>query len=188
MVLTSSLSVGWEGGKRFDKISTDIYSRMPMTPRGVDICHVVQIHFGDGAKCKVHRLCKMQFKKWFLKNLLIKKERERWELLTFSKLCWSSSIAGSAELKKNWGLLWSKWSYNKHWGFQPCVHWEFSIWIEFGKVRIAMISKNKPLYWDVMSLPITQLVKVLLAWQQEDQVLPKILNRSRWFKLPQDLN
>jgi hypothetical protein len=42
-----------------------------------------------------------------------------------------------------------------------------------------MMSVNKPLDWDVMSLPISQLVEVLLAWQQVDQVLPKILDESR---------
>ncbi len=32
-----------------------------------------------------------------------------------------------------------------------------------------------------MSLPISQLVDVLLAWRQVDQVLPpKILDKSRW--------
>jgi hypothetical protein len=42
-----------------------------------------------------------------------------------------------------------------------------------------MVSDNKPLDWDMMSLPISQLVKVILAWRQVDQVLPKILDKSR---------
>jgi hypothetical protein len=31
-----------------------------------------------------------------------------------------------------------------------------------------MISDNKPLDWDAMSLPIGQLVEVLFVWWQED--------------------
>jgi hypothetical protein len=42
-----------------------------------------------------------------------------------------------------------------------------------------MISNNKSLDRDVMSLPIRQLVEVLLAWWRDDQVLPKVLNESR---------
>jgi hypothetical protein len=42
-----------------------------------------------------------------------------------------------------------------------------------------MVSNIKPLDWDMMSLPISQLVKVILAWWQGDQVLPKILDESR---------
>jgi hypothetical protein len=42
-----------------------------------------------------------------------------------------------------------------------------------------MISNNKPLDWDVLSLPISQLVEVLLAWRREDQVLPEILDEPR---------
>jgi hypothetical protein len=38
---------------------------------------------------------------------------------------------------------------------------------------------NKPLDWDMMSLPGRHLVEVLLAWQRVDQVLPKILDESR---------
>ncbi len=37
-----------------------------------------------------------------------------------------------------------------------------------GEVRIAMISDNKPLDWDGVSLPIGQLVEVLFAWRRED--------------------
>ena len=81
---------------------------------------------------------------------------------------------------KQWGLLISRCSYNKRWGFKPCAHWEFLIWVEVCKVRIAMVSDNKPLEWDVMSLPISQLVEVLLAWRWLDQVLPKILDKSSW--------
>jgi hypothetical protein len=42
-----------------------------------------------------------------------------------------------------------------------------------------MKSNNKPLDWDMMSLPVCYLVEVLLAWRQVDQVLPKILDESR---------
>jgi hypothetical protein len=42
-----------------------------------------------------------------------------------------------------------------------------------------MKCNNKPLDWDMMSLPVHQLVEVLLAWWQADQVLPKILDESR---------
>jgi hypothetical protein len=51
--------------------------------------------------------------------------------------------------------------------------------VQIGKVRIAMVSNNKPLDWEMMSLPISQLVEVLLAWWQVDQVSPKILDESR---------
>jgi len=42
-----------------------------------------------------------------------------------------------------------------------------------------MISDNKPLDWDVVSLPIGQLVEVLFAWRQEDYVSPDVLYESR---------
>jgi hypothetical protein len=39
-----------------------------------------------------------------------------------------------------------------------------------------MISDGYPLDWDMLSLPISQLVEVLLAWRGEDQILPETLN------------
>jgi hypothetical protein len=42
-----------------------------------------------------------------------------------------------------------------------------------------MISDNKPLDWDMVSLPIGQLVEVLFAWRPEDYVLPDVLDESR---------
>jgi hypothetical protein len=51
--------------------------------------------------------------------------------------------------------------------------------VQIGEVRITMKSINKPLDWDMMSLPVCHLVEVLLAWWQVDQVLPKILDESR---------
>ncbi len=42
-----------------------------------------------------------------------------------------------------------------------------------------MVSNNEPLDWYMMSLPISQLVEILLAWRQVGQVLPKILDESR---------
>jgi hypothetical protein len=63
-------------------------------------------------------------------------------------------------------------------GFSP-VHSEFLIRVQIGKVRIMMKSNNKPLDWDMMSLPVRHLVEVLLAWQQVDHVLPKILDESK---------
>jgi hypothetical protein len=41
-----------------------------------------------------------------------------------------------------------------------------------------MKSNNKPLDWDMMSLPVCHLVEVVLAWQQVDQVSPKVLDES----------
>jgi hypothetical protein len=42
-----------------------------------------------------------------------------------------------------------------------------------------MISNNDSLDRDAMSLPIRQLVEILLALWQDDKVLPKVLNESR---------
>ena len=42
-----------------------------------------------------------------------------------------------------------------------------------------MISNNKPLDWDVVSLPIGQLVEVLFAWRREEEVSPDVLDESR---------
>ncbi len=130
-----------------------------------------------------HLNFEFEIEKLYSKSFSRRNVRLRSEVLIFFYLCWSVSVTGSAKLEKNWGLLISRRSYNKHWGFQPCVHWEFLIWVEVCKVRIAMVSNNKPLDWGVMSLPISQLVEVLLAWRQVDQVLPKILDKSRWWIL-----
>ncbi len=140
--------------------------------------------FWDGAKSWPIWILGSKSRNWYSNKLLTEKcPFEESEMLIFFKLCRSASIAGSARLEKNWGLLISKCSYNKRWGFQPCAHWEFLIWVEVCKVRITMISNNKPLDWDMMSLPISQQVEVLLACWQVDQVSPKILDKSRWWVL-----
>jgi hypothetical protein len=41
-----------------------------------------------------------------------------------------------------------------------------------------MVCNNWPLDWEVMAVVICQLGKFFLAWRQEDQVLPKILDES----------
>jgi hypothetical protein len=42
-----------------------------------------------------------------------------------------------------------------------------------------MVSNNEPLDLDRMTLPISQLVEILLAWRQVNQVSPKTLDESR---------
>ncbi len=136
--------------------------------------------FGDGAKSWTISIFGSKSRNWYLKKLLAENVHLRSEMLIFFKLCRSASVAGSARLEKNWGLLISRRSYNKCWGFQPCAHWECSMWVEVCEVRIAMVSNNKPLDWDMISIPISQLIEVLLAWWQVDQILPKFLDESRW--------
>jgi hypothetical protein len=43
-----------------------------------------------------------------------------------------------------------------------------------------MISDNKPVDWDVVSLPIGQLVEVLFAWRREDEVSPTNPDEGFW--------
>ena len=86
------------------------------------------------------------------------------ELLTFFNLRWSSSVAGSAKVEKNQGLLCSWHSCNKCWGFQPCSRWEFTIRIQVSKVKVAMICNNKTLDRNTVAFPVSQLVETFFAW------------------------
>ncbi len=89
-----------------------------------------------------HQIFEFEIEKLVLKKLLTEKcPFEKWNALFFLALL-VCQRSWKIKAWKNWGLLISRRSYNKRWGFQHCAHWEFLIWVEVCKVKILPLFLN----------------------------------------------
>jgi hypothetical protein len=100
--------------------------KIPMTPIGVVISDTPymkeHILFGMAPRAEPSKFWVQNQETGIQKSLSQRNVHLRSEMLIFLKLCRSASIAGSARLENNCGLLISRRSYNKRSGFQPCAH------------------------------------------------------------------